>query len=179
MKIRFQLLLFVSACFFTACNNTNNSPSQSVLLKDATIVDGNGAAPVEHTDILIKNDTIAAIGTDLDSTGATVINVSGKTIIPALISTHVHVGPLKGTKASSDNYTVKNILAQLKRYQDYGVLNVLSMGTDRPQLFGNGFYDSLKAGRFPGARMYSAGYGFGVLEGSPPMAPCSITCTGL
>jgi imidazolonepropionase-like amidohydrolase len=36
------------------------------------------------------------------------------------------------------------------------------MGTDRPVLFQNGLYDSIRQGLLPGARMLSAGYGFNI-----------------
>jgi imidazolonepropionase-like amidohydrolase len=101
---------------------------------------------------------------------ATIIDLTGKTIMPALISAHTHVGMLKGTATDAANYTRQNILDQLKKYADYGVLNIQTMGTDRPLLFENGLYDSIKTGLLPGSRMLSAGRGFGNKEGSPAMS---------
>jgi imidazolonepropionase-like amidohydrolase len=63
-----------------------------ILLKDATLLDGNGGQPRPHTDILIKNNLIAEVGSNLKAPGAQVINCSGKTIMPAIISAHVHIG---------------------------------------------------------------------------------------
>lgn len=139
------------------------------LLKDVTLIDGNGGKPQEHMDILIQGDSIAAIGSKLKTTGLHVIDLKGKTIMPALISAHMHIGTLKGTSTKAANYTRENIMAQLKKYQDYGVNNVMIMGTDRPQLFESGLRDSSANGLLPGARIHSAGYGFGVPKGAPPV----------
>lgn len=169
----YNSLLTVSlAAFLLASCKSGNKTSLSadaILLQDVTLIDGNGGAPLEHTDILIQGDTIAEIGKNLDTAGFKVLNLSGKTIMPALISAHVHVGTLKGTTTKSVNYTRENILAQLKKYEDYGVGTIQVMGTDRPLLFSSGLRDSAMNGQLPGARMFSAGYGFGVPENAPPV----------
>jgi len=141
--------------------------AQSILLRHATLIDGQGKAPRPNTDVLIRGDSIEAIGTGLPARDARVIDLRGKTIMPALITTHAHVGTLRGTSTDGVNYTRENLLRQLKKYNDYGVSTVLAMGTDRPLIFA-GFRDSSRAGLLPGARLYSAGYGFGVPGAAPP-----------
>lgn len=89
--------------------------------------------------------------------------------MPSIISTHVHIGLLKGTKNSADNYTRDNILHQLTRYQDYGVSNILAMGTDRPSIIQSGLLDSIHNGQLPVSNFLSAGIGFRVPNGAPPM----------
>jgi len=140
------------------------------LLKNVKLINGLDSLPYDHTDILIQGDTIAAIGTGLKAPNATVTDLTGKTIMPALISAHVHVGVLKGTSTSAENYTRQNLIDQLKKYADYGVLTVQTMGTDRPMLFQDNLYDSVRTGLLPGARLLSAGYGFGVPEDNLSMS---------
>lgn len=159
-------LIAVAACQSNPAVNTR----QTVLLQDVTLIDGNGNPPQEHMDILLRGDSIAQIGQRLDTTGATVLHLSRKTVMPALISAHVHVGTLQGTENNGSFYTRDNIVRQLEKYQDYGVLQVLVMGTDRPLLFESGLADSSIKGLAPGARLHSAGYGFGVSGGVPPAA---------
>lgn len=142
--------------------------SNAILLKDATVIDGNGGTPALHTDLLIRGDSIAAIGHNLSIPGVKIINLSGKTVMPSLICSHVHVGLLKGTVNSAANYTRDNILAQLAKYESYGVGTILVMGSDRPLIY-NGLLDSSASGLLPGTRMHSAGYGFGVPQGAPPV----------
>ncbi|AWO00638.1 amidohydrolase [Chitinophaga alhagiae] len=166
-KVLFYAIL-VLPCMIACSSRETASRKGKVLLKDLTLIDGTGRAPQPHMDVLIVGDTIAAVGQGLTEENATVISCSGKTAMPALISAHVHVGTLKGTTAGAANYTRENILRQLTRYQQYGVLQVLAMGTDRPLLFENNLYDSLLNGALPGARLHSAGYGFAAQGGTPP-----------
>jgi imidazolonepropionase-like amidohydrolase len=138
----------------------------NILLKNATVIDGTGSGPKENTDILISNGRIITIQKGIQTKADKEIDLKGKTIIPSLISAHAHVGTLKGTTSSADNYTRENILRQLVKYQDYGVSAVLVMGTDRPLIF-DGMRDSTVAGLLPGARLFSAGYGFNTPDNSP------------
>lgn len=138
----------------------------SILLKNATLIDGTGSAPRAETDVLITAGKITAIQKGIKTNGAREIDLSGKTVMPSLICAHAHVGTLKGTTSSADNYTRENLLRHLKKYEDYGVSAVLAMGTDRPLIF-DGFIDSTQAGLLPGARLYSAGYGFNTPDPNP------------
>ncbi|MFC3352404.1 hypothetical protein [Sphingobacterium zeae] len=123
----------------TFCNNVKKQASaEAILLHNATLIDGSGGQPQQNTDILLQGDSIADIGKNLDTANVKVIDLAGKTVLPALISDHVHIGSLKGTTNKAENYTRDNILAQLNKYQDYGVLNILVAGSDRPMLFESG-----------------------------------------
>jgi imidazolonepropionase-like amidohydrolase len=160
MKKLFALLLL---CLFVCSIERLNAQEKNFLLKNVLLIDGTGGAPRPGIDLLIHGNSIAAVGAGLSDQEAEVINLDGKTIMPTLISTHMHIGTLKDTTTSAANYTRANILRQLKKYSDYGVENVLSLGTDRPIIF-SGFRDSSVAGFLPGARLYSAGYGFGTAD---------------
>ncbi|MCF0048780.1 amidohydrolase family protein [Dyadobacter sp. LJ53] len=138
----------------------------SIILKNATIIDGTGAEPRDGTDILIMDGRVVAVESNIKLKGAKEINLTGKTVMPSLISAHAHVGTLKGTTSSADNYTRENVLRHLQKYQDYGVNAVLAMGTDRPLIF-DGLRDSTLAGLLPGARLFSAGYGFNTPDPNP------------
>jgi imidazolonepropionase-like amidohydrolase len=65
------------------------------LIRADRLVDGTGAAPVEHAAILIEGDRIKAVGRAADigaPEGAEVIEAaSGTTIIPGLVDVHVHL----------------------------------------------------------------------------------------
>jgi len=137
-----------------------------ILLKNINLIDGRGGAAQQNTDVLIVGERISAIGRNLKSAGARVIDLQGKTVMPAMISTHVHVGVINGNAQSGTFFTRANVLAQLKKYLDYGISTVQTLGTDRPVLYENGFRDSLMKGLLPGARLFSAGYGFNVPDPS-------------
>lgn len=157
----FFLLLLLLVTGFSAI-----SQPQSIILKNATVIDGTGEEPREDTDILIMDGRVVAVESNIKLKGAKEINLTGKTVIPSLICAHAHVGTLLGTTSAAENYTRENVLRQLKKYQDYGVNAVLAMGTDRPLIF-DGMRDSTVAGLLPGARLFSAGYGFNTPDPNP------------
>jgi imidazolonepropionase-like amidohydrolase/Tol biopolymer transport system component len=66
-------------------------PNSKVLLKGARIITMNGDEVIENGMILIENNRIIDIGTNIQS-DAEIINVTGKTIIPGLVDVHWH-GP--------------------------------------------------------------------------------------
>lgn len=169
-NIQRTVLMLLGINLVLACNNMQRTDTENdkVLFKNVYLIDGNGGIPTEQTRILVKGDTIAAIDQGLDTNGTNVIDLKGKTIMPALISGHTHIGTLKGLTTREENYTRENILNQLKKYIDYGVANIQVMGTDRPMLFETGLADSARDGLLPGARVYSAGYGFSIPNGPSP-----------
>jgi imidazolonepropionase-like amidohydrolase len=89
--------------------------------------------------------------------------------MPPLINVHGHVARSLGLEAGVQHYTEENVRNTLNQYARYGVLHVLSMGGD--ELLGYEMRDRQRAGEFGGARMYTAGRGFGVEGGYPPPQP--------
>jgi imidazolonepropionase-like amidohydrolase len=172
MRFYFRPIIIsgMAAVLLFSFSNVKKAASPGpIIFKNARLIDGNGYPPLENTDILVQRDTIAAIGRGLSLPGATLVDLQGKTIIPCLISTHTHIGTLSGLSNKAVNYTRDNIVMQLKKYEDYGVSNILVMGSDRPMLFESGLRDSSLNGLLPGARIHSAGYGFGTPRGGPPV----------
>ncbi len=144
--------------------------AQITVLRHVTLIDGNGGAPRRNAALIVNGQKIQAIA-DGDAPllkEATSIDLTGKTIMPEIVNAHGHLGLLKGTKMSAANYTEDNIVRQLQQYQDYGVGAVLVMGTDRDAMYP--WRAQSHAGTLPGALIYTAGRGFGVPEGVPPVS---------
>lgn len=140
-----------------------------VVLEGALLIDGTGRPPIENSVLVIAGSKIVAAGKSgviHIPNGADVIDVRGKTIMPALINLHSHLGLTVGTKLSGQSYTKENLRRQLERYLAYGVGTVLSLGLDENSIYE--IRDEQHAGRFPGARVFTAGRGFGVEGGMPP-----------
>ncbi len=166
MKYYLSAILVLSLVAISSCSTSRNPDENDIanaklLFKNVNLIKGDGSAPAK-TDVYVEDGKIAETGNGLSKDGATIVDLEGKTMMPAIISTHVHVGTLKDTTTNGRNYTRENIFNQLNKYARYGVLNVQSLGTDRQLLFQNGLYDSIRNGMYPGARMLSAGYGFNV-----------------
>jgi imidazolonepropionase-like amidohydrolase len=163
MKQYLSLLLIIplviTSCSTSKNQDENEPANQKILFKNVNLVKGDGSAAAK-ADVYVEDGKITETGINLSKDGAKTIDLEGKTMMPAIISTHVHIGLIKDTIASGKNYTRENILRQLDKYAKYGVLNLQVLGTDRPLLFQNRLYDSIKNGLLDGARMLSAGYGF-------------------
>ncbi len=66
-----------------------------ILIRDVTLIDGTGAAPRAHTDLLLRDGRVAAIGATGTLRGPmpdSVIDGRGLYAMPGLIDAHVHLG---------------------------------------------------------------------------------------
>ena len=145
--------------------------AQTTVLRGARVIDGSGGAPLDNATIVIRDGRIVTIGPSAGipaPSGAEVVDYAGKTIIPGLISDHSHVGIFVGLKAAPENYSRDIILRQLKQLEAYGVTTVMALGLNGPL-----FYElrpELHAGRIPGADLFGADQGVGVVGGQPSAA---------
>jgi len=107
----------------------------ATLLEGARLIVGDNSAPIENSAILVQGTQITAVGTKGQvqlPAGGTRVDLTGKTVIPALIDGHNHMGlsNLRDGTDRKENYTRENLLDQLQRYAYYGIAATLSMGTE-------------------------------------------------
>ena len=81
----------------------NPDPSPKILIKNGTLLTGTGVL-LEKSSVLIENNRIVSVGTDIDETCATVIDAEGKWITPGIIDIHSHMGvyPAPSLRSNSD-----------------------------------------------------------------------------
>ena len=73
------------------------------LIKDGIVVAADGSFPA---DILVEGERISQVGKNLQSTGAEIVDATGKMILPGGVDPHVHLDlPMFGTISSDDHYT--------------------------------------------------------------------------
>src|SRR5262245_45379030 len=131
--------------------------AQTTALRGARVIDGTGGAPLDNGTIVIRDGVVLAVGPSGSVSipdSAEIVDYSGKTIIPGLISAHSHVGIFVGLMSAAENYNRDSILRQLKQLEAYGVTTVMSLGLNGPL-----FYElrpELHAGRLPGADLFGA-----------------------
>jgi len=112
--------------------------AQTTALRGARVIDGRGGAPIDNATIIIRDGRIVAIGPSAGTaipSDAEVVDYSGKTIIPGLVSDHSHVGIFVGLKAAPENYNRAAILRQLKQLEAYGVTTVMALGLNGPLFY--------------------------------------------
>lgn len=129
-----------------------------VLIQNARVITGNGSV-IENGFLEFKNGVITRVSIEpIESNPDTlIINATGKTIIPALIDAHAHLGYQGRVTFGSDNYGRENLIDNLEQYAYYGFSAVFSAGSDAPNIV-NEVESARQAGEFIGARMlYAAG----------------------
>lgn len=154
-------------------------PQPVTVLQAGQLVDVEAGRVLDRQTIVIKGETIEAVGTDLAvPPGATVIDLSHAVVLPGLIDSHVHI-----TSQASANYYEEMfrrsfvdhaILAHLyaRRTLEAGFTACRSVGSQ-------GFVDvalrnAIERGDVPGPRLQVAGYyisstgGHGDLVGFSP-----------
>ena len=134
------------------------------LFEGARLITGDGGV-IEDSAFVVTGNQISQVGrkggVPLPS-GGTRVDLMGKTVMPALIDAHVHMGYRKGLDFSQNNYTRENLSDILNRFAYYGVAAILEAGTARSDLL----YE-LRSNPPPGALYLTAGRGFGMPNGGP------------
>ena len=107
------------------------SAQESVLISNARLVIGDGSV-IESGSLLIEDGAISAVGDGaIDAPNSVrVIDGSGKTVIPALIDGHAHLGYEAAGVWGGHNYTPETLRENLEQYAWYGFAAAFSAGSD-------------------------------------------------
>ena len=127
----------------------------------ARLIDGNGGAPIETSAFLVEDGVFTWVGRQGEReapAGAERVDLSGKTVIPALIDAHQHIGltNVKDGTHNKDNYTLSNLVEHLERSAYHGVAATMSLGLE----FDEALAFELRNAVFPdAARFLTSGRG--------------------
>ena len=97
MKRFLILVIFVSAILvsYNVCSKSNNTISTTqkiIVLYNGLLIDGTGSQPIQNAIVVIEDKHIKYAGTESNyekPNNAKIIDVSGYTILPGLINTHL------------------------------------------------------------------------------------------
>jgi imidazolonepropionase-like amidohydrolase len=166
-----RLLIVLVVTTSLAAAAQTRPPVTAVLYQGARLITGDDAATIERSAILVENGRFTQVGRQGEIAapgGATRVDLTGKTVIPALIDAHSHIGYMKDLTSGPQNYTRENILDHMHRFAYFGVAASQAMGSD----FGDlpfQLRDELRAGTDPNAaRFLTAGRGLAPLEEISP-----------
>jgi len=152
MKSKLALLLLCVAA---------GSHAEVKVFTNFTLIDGTARAAVNDSAMIVDAGRIAWVGPVKQlaaPSGAEVVDLHGKYIMPGMIGLHVHLGITEGLTQDAKFFTRENVEKNLKTYASYGVTSVLSMGTDKDSIFA--IRDRQRATGRPGeTRVYTAGQG--------------------
>lgn len=145
---------------------------ETLLLKNARIIDGNGGTPIAEQSVLVRDGRIAEIAPAASvptPSKAIEVDLSGKTLLPGFIDCHVHIlgNPDPRLSPRMSNIPIRDATYLKGRSLLYavnacretlqaGFTTIRDLGAPN-EVFA--LRDSLAAGEHPGPRLLSAGMG--------------------
>ena len=155
--------------------------TSATVVDGMTLIDGVSDTPLQDAVIVIESGVIKSVGPRSAVTippGSQRISAAGKTIMPAIIALHAHVGRNRAdvvpNSADEDalawgpgvvQQTRESIQRAANAYLYYGVTHNISLGYDQQSMID--FMRDQRAGKVAGARIHSAGSGYAVKEYRP------------
>ncbi|MBI4541217.1 MAG: amidohydrolase family protein [Gemmatimonadetes bacterium] len=163
-------LLFAAGCSAQATDQAPQTTGTVTFFEGARLIVGDESAPIENSAFLVENDRFTRVGRkgELEAPpGAARVDLTGKTVMPALVELHAHVGYRKNMTNTVENFTRENIIDHLERFAYHGVAAVLSLGTDRREMAYE-LRDELRRAPPPNTALYfTGGQGLAMPDGGP------------
>jgi len=159
----------VIAALSGAATLAQGARADVMVFEGARIIDGNGGPPITNGTLVVQDGRLVAVGARgavQVPAGATRVDVSGKTIMPAMINAHVHMGYEGYTTWGARNHTPENLLDHLQREAFYGVAAATSVGSS-PTEMSLQFQKDQQAGKFPPVARYLFMPGMAPPNGGP------------
>ena len=133
----------------------------TLVLKNATLIDGTGADPVFNASVVVEGERIKEVlagSPGAVPAGATVLDCSGQTLLPGLIDAHVHVGAVEANLMEQQRRVFPSVLVirtvkVIQEALDQGFTTIREAGGAEP-----GFREAVAQGLIPGPRMLMCGF---------------------
>ena len=130
-----QILAGCLLLILTGCSAVKQEATPSATVFEGARLITDGSTVVENSAFVMENAKISSVGRKGEITapaGAAHVDLTGKTVIPALVDTHTHLGwaIIKTGRIDKDTYTKENLIDHLRRLAYYGVAATQSMGID-------------------------------------------------
>jgi imidazolonepropionase-like amidohydrolase len=141
----------------------------AVAYEKARLIVGDGTAAIDSGTLVVRDGRITAAGPSASVAvprDARRVDLTGRTLMPALVNVHVHIGYEGYTSWGAKNYTPENVLNHLRREAYYGVAATQSVGSS-PTDASLAFVRDQEAGRFPPASRFFFMPGMAPPNGGP------------
>src|SRR6266480_4391669 len=141
-------------------------------IRAGTLIDGTGAAPVRNAVIVIQGDRITAVGANVQvPAGATVIDLSGETVLPGFIDAHVHLASHTIGDGDWQHAGLTELPSQIALLGAAHAQQTLEAGFTTVRVVGSANFadvalrNAITAGWIQGPRIIAAGISFGIRGG--------------
>src|SRR4051794_17714775 len=127
MKIVLPLALIAASVM-----TVSGQRSPVTAFENARVLVGDGRV-IERATLLVDNGRLLSVGASdqvREPANATRIDLSGKTVMPTLIDSHLHIGYENLSSWKAENYTRENVISTLDRLAYFGVGAAFSTGSD-------------------------------------------------
>jgi imidazolonepropionase-like amidohydrolase len=111
-------------------------PSSAVLFEGARLLIGDASPAIERGALLVDGGRIVAVGVQgavSAPSGAARVDLSGRTVMPAMVNVHVHIGYEGYSTWHAHNHTPANVVDHLQRSAFYGTAATTSVGSSPTQ----------------------------------------------
>ncbi len=127
MRSRFRTVSVATGFLVAAGWLTTPGPAAqaaATVFEGGRVIIGDGSVPIENATIVVTGGRIAQIGPAGKVTvpaGATRVSLAGKTVMPTIVDTHVHLSTTRDA-----------LVADLRRRAYFGISAAMSLGLDPP-----------------------------------------------
>lgn len=138
MQLRTMMLGIFCLLWVMGCSS-GESPTEEteggILFEGALLIVGDDSESIENSAFIVEKGKFSKIGNagELDlPEGGTRIDLTGKTVMPAIVDLHYHAGHQNVMERTNgpENYSRENLIDQLNRMAYYGIGAGLSLGAD-------------------------------------------------
>ena len=118
-------------------------PAPTVVITNATVIDGVGSAPVRDATVVVRDGKIERIATGRIDTpnGATVLDLKGRWLLPGFIDAHVHLRDLTSARAALASGVTTARALGVDHFADVGIRELNHAGVaDVPDVLAAGYH---------------------------------------
>jgi imidazolonepropionase-like amidohydrolase len=159
----FRIFAIVGLGIAAAVEPASQAQEAVTAFEGVRVIVGDGHGPVENATIVVSGGRIAQVGPSASvriPAGAVRVNLAGKTVMPTIVDTHVHLSTARDA-----------LLTDLRRRAQFGVGAAMSLGLDPP---GDAFKVRTEAPA-GAARYFTAGRGITLPEPGRSNVPYWVT----
>jgi len=170
---RSSVLISLSLLFLAAsvAGQSQTAPSHAIVLHAARLLDVKTGRMLKPGEILVQGERIVEVGTSVKHpTGAEVIDLGDRTLLPGLIDAHIHLFLHPGAEdlqTVQESVPQRTITATLAARDDLmaGFTAERDMGTEGAGSADTAVRNAIDEGRIPGPRLRISGNAINILGG--------------